>query len=396
MAVSCRIAATSLYLRFRLVNRYRRATAVFVGRLPRKHDGIGTGRHHYHRDMNAAAAEASAETVAKMRSTTADDDSGCSVKATDLWVDVNGVATRVLCWGQPIDEDNKHELKRVVLCVCGNPGIAEFYEKFLQEVYRTLNVPVWVLSHAGHEVPPSNLGLIIPDPKKYPDLYTLKGQVEHKLRFIEKYVPDNCDLYLVGHSIGSKIISELLKDSVMAQRLSVKRSIFLFPTLQKMRETPNGRKLIFTASHFLSITIFLSWIFTTFPAFIQKFLVNITLIIMEGGHVDDHVIRSAVRLVHPMVLRNVFSMAVDEMDKVYDLDSKPLKDNAKRLHMYFGKTDGWCPTSFYDDISKCVPEADAVLCDKGYQHAYVIGYSDEMAGIVCDWLQPDLRNTKSQ
>lgn len=41
---------------------------------------------------------------------------------------------------------------------------------------------------------------------------------------------------------------------------------------------------------------------------------------MEGGRVNDHVIRSAVRLVHPVVLRNVFSMAVDEMDKVYDLD----------------------------------------------------------------------------
>jgi len=43
---------------------------------------------------------------------------------------------------------------------------------------------------------------------------------------------------------------------------------------------------------------------------------------MEGRRVDDHVVRSAVRLVHPMVLRNVFSMAMDEMDKVYDLDSK--------------------------------------------------------------------------
>jgi len=112
----------------------------------------------------------------------------------------------------------------------------------------------------GHEVPPSNSGLSIPDPKKYPDLYTVKGQVEHKLRFIEKYVPDNCDLYFVGHSVGSKIISELLKDSAMSQRLSVKRSVFLFPTLQKMRETPNGRKLIFTTSHLLPVTIFLSWV----------------------------------------------------------------------------------------------------------------------------------------
>lgn len=88
----------------------------------------------------------------------------------------------------------------------------------------------------------------------------LKGQVEHKLRFIEKYVPDKCDLYLVGHSIGSKIISEMLKDNAMAKRLTVKRSVFLFPTIQKMRETPNGRKLIFTESNFLSIIIFLSWV----------------------------------------------------------------------------------------------------------------------------------------
>lgn len=99
--------------------------------------------------MTAADVKASAVTIPKMKSTKVDDDSGCSVKARDLWVDVNGVATRVLCWGQSIDEDNKHDLKRVVLCVCGNPGVTEFYEKFLQEVYRVLNVPVWVLSHAG-------------------------------------------------------------------------------------------------------------------------------------------------------------------------------------------------------------------------------------------------------
>lgn len=112
----------------------------------------------------------------------------------------------------------------------------------------------------GHEVPPPNLKLKVPDSKKYPELYTLKGQVEHKLRFIEKYVSDNCDLYLVGHSIGTKIISELLKDEAISRRLTVKRTVFLFPTLQKMRETPNGRKLIFFTSNFLSITIFLSWV----------------------------------------------------------------------------------------------------------------------------------------
>lgn len=43
---------------------------------------------------------------------------------------------------------------------------------------------------------------------------------------------------------------------------------------------------------------------------------------MEGRRVDDHIIRSSVNLVHPVVLRNVFSMALDEMDVVYDLDTE--------------------------------------------------------------------------
>ncbi|VVC35718.1 Hypothetical protein CINCED_3A009272 [Cinara cedri] len=352
-----------------------------------------TTRRETTTDGRLRGGVASARTVPKMKPTAADDGSGAK-PTTDRWVDANGVATRVLCWGRPIDESGGPN--KLVLCVCGNPGITEYYEKFLREIHRALDVPVWVVSHAGHEVPPSNVKLTLPDSKEYPDLYTLKGQVEHKLRFIEKYVPDNCDLYLVGHSIGSKVISELLKDDAMSKRLTVKRSIFLFPTLQKMRETPNGRNLIFHTRYFLSITVLLSWIFITFPSFIKTFLVNMTLVITEGGCVDDHVIRSTVRLIHPTVLRNVFSMAIDEMDKVYDLDVKPLKDNANRLHMYFGNCDGWCPTSYYDDITKCVPEVDAVLCDKGYNHAYVIQHSDEMAGIVVDWLKSDLGDVRSQ
>lgn len=43
---------------------------------------------------------------------------------------------------------------------------------------------------------------------------------------------------------------------------------------------------------------------------------------MEGRCVDDNVIKSSEKLVHPVVLRNVFFMAVDEMDKIYDLDVK--------------------------------------------------------------------------
>lgn len=97
---------------------------------------------------------------------TADNNDRCDVKVTDLWIDVNGVATRVLCWGQPIDLNGSHDLKKVVICVCGNPGLSGFYRRFLFEIHRALNIPVWVLSHAGK-------------------IFSL----QFKLLFVEKYIP---------------------------------------------------------------------------------------------------------------------------------------------------------------------------------------------------------------
>ncbi|XP_050419576.1 lipid droplet-associated hydrolase [Adelges cooleyi] len=311
--------------------------------------------------------------------------------ATDHWLEVNGVATRVLCCGRSVAADGDKPIDRLLVFVCGNPGVTVFYERFLEELHKATGIPAWVVSHAGHEMPPANSELRVPDQKAHPELYTLQGQVEHKLRFVEKYVPDKCELYLAGHSIGTKIISEMLKDETMTTRVNIKQALFFFPTLKKMRDTPNGHNLITMTSYLLSTTLFLSWIFTTFPNFIKKSLVKMTLMIMEGRSVDDYLVRSGLVLVHPTVLRNVFAMALDEMDKVYELDSKVLNDNASKLHMYFGNCDGWVPVPFYDEIHKQVPEAEAVLCDKGYQHAFVLRYSDEIAAIATDWINKDLK-----
>ncbi|XP_050541631.1 lipid droplet-associated hydrolase [Daktulosphaira vitifoliae] len=313
-----------------------------------------------------------------------------SHKATIDWIEVNGVATRVLCCGQRITETGKKPDK-LVLFICGNPGVTLFYKRFLEKLYRTTGITCWVLSHAGHETPPKNSGFYIPNLKTHPELYTVKGQVEHKLKFVEKYVPDKCNVYFGGHSIGSKVISEMLKDTIMISRINVKKVLFFFPALQKMRETPNGQKLIRTTTYLLSTILFFSWIFTLFPKFIKNFLVKVTLLIMEGRIVDDFVIQSAVVLVHPTVLQNVFSMALDEMDNVYHLDTKPLNEHASKLHMYFGNCDNWAPISFYHEIHENVPEADAVLCDKGYLHAFVLNHSDEIAAIAAEWINADLK-----
>lgn len=45
------------------------------------------------------------------------------------------------------------------------------------------------------------------------DVFGLQGQVEHKLKFLRKYVPKDVKLILIGHSIGSYIALKIMKQS---------------------------------------------------------------------------------------------------------------------------------------------------------------------------------------
>ena len=42
-------------------------------------------------------------------------------------------------------------------------------------------------------------------------LFSILGQVRHKVAFIEEHVPADCELTLVGHSVGCYVILQLLK-----------------------------------------------------------------------------------------------------------------------------------------------------------------------------------------
>lgn len=59
--------------------------------------------------------------------------------------------------------------------------------------------------------------------------------------FIKQYVPEDAKLHLVGHSIGSWLIMNLMRDEEIAKR--VEKCYLLFPTVEYMKETPNGKFL---------------------------------------------------------------------------------------------------------------------------------------------------------
>lgn len=61
-----------------------------------------------------------------------------------------------------------------------------------------------------------------------------------------------------------------------------------------------------------------------------------------------------------------------------------------QLSFYYGKTDGWCPVKYYEDMKKDFPEGNIYLCEKGIPHAFVLGFNQEMATIVADWINNNL------
>ena len=87
---------------------------------------------------------------------------------------INGVPTKVLTLGCDIKTQQSSTLKQLILIIPGNPGLASYYEDFMQKLHHDLKgVPVWTVAHAGHEVPSNNDTQLPP----------LKGNEEFWVRF---------------------------------------------------------------------------------------------------------------------------------------------------------------------------------------------------------------------
>ncbi|XP_037071504.1 lipid droplet-associated hydrolase-like, partial [Pollicipes pollicipes] len=153
------------------------------------------------------------------------------------FVYISGVPNLVITYGQWITDCTASE---VVLVIPGNPGLIEYYDKFMATLYQELggDIPVWGISHGGHSLP--DRVDTLPDLNGNPSLYDLEGQTEQKLQFVRTHVPAGSRLHLVGHSIGSQITLEVQR-RLPAGRIT--SSFHLFGTVQRMRQSPAGRRL---------------------------------------------------------------------------------------------------------------------------------------------------------
>ncbi|CAD6215884.1 GSCOCG00000700001-RA-CDS [Cotesia congregata] len=302
----------------------------------------------------------------------------------------NGVQTHVMTEGRWVEEGlSQTGSKDLVIVIPGNPGIPSFYSGFIKSLKSRLpsETPVWTVGHAGHVQPPKNLCFMSEDDSDKP-VYTLQDQLEHKVAFIKQYVPKDAKLHLVGHSIGSWCILQLLKDPEIAKQ--VVRCYLLFPTIERMAETPNGKFLTNFVLRAATLIVFLAWIFSFFPVVLQSILIRIFGGFFAG--VTNKSIKPVRQLLEPPVLDRVFKLAQDEMVKVRERDDELISNYEDKLWVYYGATDGWTPQNYCTELKAKHPDINAQICKRGFRHAFVLTDEVEVGKMVGDIISETMSN----
>ncbi|KAM6179459.1 lipid droplet-associated hydrolase [Erethizon dorsatum] len=303
-----------------------------------------------------------------------------------------GVETQVVkCgpWTDLINDQNVNRPKTLIFIIPGNPGFPVFYVPFAKALYSLTNkhFPVWIISHAGHVLAPKDKKTVTtsedPNAQEIKDIYGLHGQIEHKIAFLKTQVPKDMKLILVGHSVGSYMILQILK---YAPELPVIHTFLLFPTIERMAETPNGRiatPLLCWFRYALYVTGYL--LLKPCPDIVKSWLISIVLRVINLK--TEFLLTDVFQ---PFCLANTAYLGAQEMRNLLKRDDEIIKEHLSKITFYYGTTDPWCPTKYYEDIKKDFPEGDIRLCEKNIPHAFIFRFSQDLADMIATWVKDNL------
>ncbi|XP_071804383.1 lipid droplet-associated hydrolase-like [Asterias amurensis] len=298
-------------------------------------------------------------------------------------VRVNGVPTHLMKVEPNLAEtiEVADESDVLFLVIPGNPGIVDFYEVFMLTLFKAsgCKVPVWGISHAGH----TSLTQKLDDNTQGP--YSLVDQIDHKAAFIRDFVPPGKRLVLIGHSIGCHIILQVMKSN---PSLPILKAVLLFPTIERMWDSPNGTFLAPLLCYFRWLAVFGVFLSSYLSDWVKWRAINW---FFRGRKVPPCTFHAALNLFNPSCTNNIIFMAAHEMREVMEPDLDAIAQHLPKLLFYYGAKDGWCPVDYYYDIKKLFPEGDIRLCKRGIAHAFCLESSELMADLTWNWLGQDIQ-----
>ncbi|CAL4142224.1 unnamed protein product, partial [Meganyctiphanes norvegica] len=257
-----------------------------------------------------------------------------------------------------------------------NPGVASYYKTFMETIYSHLegSHAVWAISHAGHCQTSIKFS--------GPGVYDLTEQIKHKVSFLKEYIPAGASVTLVGHSIGCKIILDCIKTFKGDNGVSVTQSYLLFPTIERMKETPQGVKLWPMLCYFRWLVVLLAAIVNLLPSLFKHKLFRLFYLNVPSCCAD-----ATVELLHPNIVRNVLWMAFHELKEVRNPDLPTLDQFSNNILIYYGAKDGWCPLSFREELLIQLPNINSQICSMNIDHAFVLHSSEDMGKLLAQWMK---------
>lgn len=223
--------------------------------------------------------------------------------------------------------------------------------------------------HSGHDVP---------DKQSYninQHLFNLRGQVVHKYEFINNFI-DN--IHLIGHSIGAWMIIELLYSNPnLITR--IKSINLLFPTVQHMAVTQNGKFLNKIIRKLHIVVMFFMYLLYLLPDCIHTLFIKLYL---KYNSLPEHFLLRIKKLINPFVMEKVLLMSYDEMDSVVNLNVQCLDKIKHLINVIYSIRDGWAPISYMEDFKKFQPELTMEAVN--INHAFVLKSSEIVAEKVAN------------
>jgi len=171
-----------------------------------------------------------------------------------------------------------------------------------------------------------------------------------------------------------------------ALKKQVVKAFLLYPTIERMAVSPNGRFLTPLVTHIPSWFLALPfYIFQLFPVSWRQAILRFYF--SGRGVIPDCIYKASLVLAQPQTAANCLELYYEESYTVVNLDIDFIQTHLSQLRFYYGTTDAWVPTSYYQEMKDVFPDGDIQLCQEGYEHAFVIKNSEDMALTVWSWIQ---------
>ena len=121
------------------------------------------------------------------------------------------------------------------------------------------------------------------------------------------------------------------------------------------------------------------------PKIVKEFLVSLYI------SKSSRCFQAAMDYVNYVSVQMACYMAYTSLLQVNEPDLDTLKTFSNKIRIYSGSSDPWCPLEYPTHLKEKVPELNIKFCQENIPHAFVLGRSEDVANIVSDWINTDIK-----